>query len=92
MQEIGQALDTPDDIIFDWLQEVSYPDQSFGRTILGPAEKVAKFARADLKAFVKDNYDGEPESHYSVILGDPPTLEDVERFLVPFTKERRPVQ
>ena len=56
LQEIGQALDTPDDIIFDWLQEVSYPDQSFGRTILGPAERVAKFARADLQTFVKDNY------------------------------------
>ncbi|NBO21449.1 MAG: insulinase family protein, partial [Rhodobacteraceae bacterium] len=40
LQEIGQALDTPDDIIFDWLQEVSYPDQPFGRTILGPAERV----------------------------------------------------
>jgi predicted Zn-dependent peptidase len=35
LQEIGQALDTPDDIIFDWLHEVSYPDQPFGRTILG---------------------------------------------------------
>jgi predicted Zn-dependent peptidase len=56
LQEIGQALDTPDDIIFDWLQEVSYPDQSFGRTILGPSERVAKFARADLQTFVKDNY------------------------------------
>ncbi len=56
LQEIGQALDTPDDIIFDWLQEVSYPDQSFGRTILGPADNVAGFARADLQTFVKDNY------------------------------------
>lgn len=56
LQEIGQSLDTPDDIIFDWLQEVSYPDQSFGRTILGPAEKVSKFNRGDLKAFVKENY------------------------------------
>jgi predicted Zn-dependent peptidase len=27
LQEIGQALDTPDDVIFDWLQEASYPDQ-----------------------------------------------------------------
>ncbi|MFB0993904.1 MAG: pitrilysin family protein, partial [Paracoccaceae bacterium] len=36
LQEIGQTLDTPDDIIFDWLQEISYPDQPFGRTILGP--------------------------------------------------------
>ena len=40
LQEIGQANDTPDDIIFDWLQEVAYPDQPIGRTILGPAERV----------------------------------------------------
>jgi predicted Zn-dependent peptidase len=37
LQEIGQALDTPDDIIFDWLQEEAYPDQAIGRTILGPS-------------------------------------------------------
>ena len=56
LQEIGQALDTPDDIVFDWLQEVSYPDQAFGRTILGPEERVSQFAAKDLKAFVKENY------------------------------------
>jgi predicted Zn-dependent peptidase len=56
LQEIGQALDTPDDIIFDWLQEVSYPDQSFGRTILGPAERVAGFSREDLTRFVGEHY------------------------------------
>jgi predicted Zn-dependent peptidase len=56
LQEIGQALDTPDDIIFDWLQEVCYPDQSFGRTILGPTEKVSSFRAKDLKAFVAENY------------------------------------
>ncbi len=56
LQEIGQALDTPDDIIFDWLQEVSYPDQSFGRTILGPEERVSSFNRADLKRFVTQHY------------------------------------
>ena len=27
LQEIGQSLDTPDDVIFDWLQEAAYPDQ-----------------------------------------------------------------
>ena len=37
LQEIGQSLDTPDDVIFDWLQEAAYPDQPIGRTILGPA-------------------------------------------------------
>jgi predicted Zn-dependent peptidase len=56
LQEIGQALDTPDDIIFDWLQEVSYPDQPFGRTILGPAERVSSFNRDDLKRFVGEHY------------------------------------
>lgn len=56
LQEIGQALDTPDDIIFDWLQEVSYPDQPFGRTILGPAERVSAFGQADLRAFVGEHY------------------------------------
>ena len=56
LQEIGQALDTPDDIVFDWLQEVSYPDQPFGRTILGPQERVSAFGRADLQGFVKDHY------------------------------------
>jgi predicted Zn-dependent peptidase len=56
LQEIGQALDTPDDIIFDWLQEAAYPEQPFGRTILGPAERVEGFGRGDLSGFVSEHY------------------------------------
>ena len=56
LQEIGQSLDTPDDIIFDWLQEAAYPDQAMGRTILGPAERVSNFGRADLSGFVAEHY------------------------------------
>jgi predicted Zn-dependent peptidase len=56
LQEIGQALDTPDDIIFDWLQEAAFPDQPFGRTILGPAERVSAFGRTDLAGFVGEHY------------------------------------
>lgn len=56
LQEIGQTLDTPDDIIFDWLQEAAYPDQAIGRTILGPAEKVSHFGREDLSRFVGEHY------------------------------------
>jgi predicted Zn-dependent peptidase len=56
LQEIGQALDTPDDIIFDWLHEVSYPDQPFGRTILGPEERVAAFRKIDLEGFTAGHY------------------------------------
>ncbi len=56
LQEIGQALDTPDDIIFDWLQEAAYPEQALGRTILGPSERVSNFARDDLAGFVAEHY------------------------------------
>ena len=56
LQEIGQALDTPDDIIFDWLQEESYRDQAIGRSILGPAERVRSFTKDDLRRFVDEHY------------------------------------
>ena len=35
LQEIGQANDTPDDIIFDHFQEAAYPRQPMGRPVLG---------------------------------------------------------
>ena len=56
LQEIGQALDTPDDVIFDWLQEVAYPGQAMGRPILGLAERVARFDAVDLRRFVAGHY------------------------------------
>ena len=56
LQEIGQALDTPDDIIFDWLQEAAYPGQPMGRTILGPSERVAAFQRDDFVDFTGRHY------------------------------------
>jgi predicted Zn-dependent peptidase len=56
LQEIGQALDTPDDIVFDWLQEAAYPGQPIGRSILGPAERVRGFGRPDLETFVRGHY------------------------------------
>ena len=56
LQEIGQAHDTPDDVIFDWLQETAFPDQPIGRTILGPSERVEAFDAADLTRFVAERY------------------------------------
>jgi predicted Zn-dependent peptidase len=56
LQEIGQTLDTPDDIVFDWLQEAAYPDQPLGRTILGEADRVESFAKSDLRRFVGEHY------------------------------------
>lgn len=59
LSEIGQSLDTPDDIIFDWLQGVSYPDQPMGRPILGPASNIKRFQQADLSGFVARQYGAE---------------------------------
>ena len=56
LQEIGQALDTPDDIIFDWLQEVAYPGQPIGRPILGESAGCRALARTTCAAFVASHY------------------------------------
>ncbi len=56
LQEIGQVLDTPDDVVFDWLQEAAYPDQPIGRPILGPTERVRGFTRDDLAHFIARHY------------------------------------
>ncbi|MCF6273385.1 MAG: insulinase family protein [Rhodobacteraceae bacterium] len=59
LSEIGQSLDTPDDVIFDWLQGVSYPDQPMGRPILGPTDNIKRFAQNDLSGFVATHYGAE---------------------------------
>ena len=59
VQEIKQGIDTPDDIIFDFVQEQAFPNQALGRTILGPAEKVRSFGQAELQGYLKSNYSGE---------------------------------
>jgi predicted Zn-dependent peptidase len=56
IQEIGQALDTPDDIVFDYLQETAFPDQPIGRSILGTTEGVARLSRGDLSGFMQRHY------------------------------------
>ena len=56
LQEIGQARDTPDDIIFDHLQGVIYPDQPMGWPILGEDATVSDFRREDLRAYMDSNY------------------------------------
>lgn len=56
LQEIGQSMDTPDDIIFDWLQETAFPEQPMGRAILGPPERVRAFAQSDFCGFIGRHY------------------------------------
>jgi predicted Zn-dependent peptidase len=56
LQEIGQAEDTPDDIIFDHLQEACYPDQPLGWSILGTEDTVAGMPRDALAGFMGRHY------------------------------------
>ena len=56
LQEIGQALDTPDDSIFDRFQETAYPGQAIGRPVLGTSEIVAGIDRSTLQGYMKRHY------------------------------------
>jgi predicted Zn-dependent peptidase len=56
IQEIGQANDTPDDIVFDNFQETAFPDQSIGRPVLGSAEGVAALERKALFDYLGTHY------------------------------------
>ena len=56
IQEIGQTRDTPDDLVFDYLQEACYPEQPMGRPIFGSEETVAGFSRRDLLAYMTKHY------------------------------------
>lgn len=56
LQEIGQTLDTPDDIIFDYFQQTCFPDQAMGRSILGPASNVSGFTHMQVKDYMKTHY------------------------------------
>src|SRR6185312_8081232 len=58
LQELGQAKDTPDDIIFDHLQSAAYPDQPMGWPILGLEDTVSNFSREQLSEYMAANYRG----------------------------------
>jgi predicted Zn-dependent peptidase len=56
LQEIAQTNDTPDDIIFDYFQEIAYPEQSFGRSILGTEELIKNATREKIVEYANNNH------------------------------------
>ncbi len=56
LQEIGQANDTPDDIIFDKFQETAYPGQSMGRPTLGTEDGIKAMTRGQLTGYMRSHY------------------------------------
>lgn len=59
IQEIGQAEDTPDDVVFDLMQEAAYPAQPMGRPILGSIDLVNGYGRSDLSGYMSHHYKAE---------------------------------
>ncbi len=56
LQEIAMYLDIPDDVVFDLLRNISYPDQPLGRSILGSPNNIKKFKGKDFFGFVDKYY------------------------------------
>jgi predicted Zn-dependent peptidase len=56
LQEIGQANDTPDEIIFDLFQERAFPDQAMGRPVLGRPQIIESIRREQVAGYLRNNY------------------------------------
>jgi predicted Zn-dependent peptidase len=59
LQEIGQANDTPDDIIFDHFQETAFPDQMLGQPVLGRADIIRRIGRDTVADYMHAHYSAE---------------------------------
>ncbi|MGJ4927225.1 M16 family metallopeptidase [Bradyrhizobium sp. HKCCYLS2038] len=58
VQEIGAAQDTPDDVVFEHLNELCFPDQPMGRSLLGTAKTLEAFDRDKLHGYLSTHYRG----------------------------------
>ena len=58
VQEIGAVADTPDDLVFEYLQATAFPGQPFGRSILGTPATVRSFDGAKLRDYLGRHYRG----------------------------------
>lgn len=56
VQEIGATEDAPDDLVFDYLQSIAFPNQPMGRPILGTPETVCSFKDKNLRTYLARNY------------------------------------
>jgi predicted Zn-dependent peptidase len=58
VQEIGAALDTPDDRVYDLFTEAAFPDQPLGRNILGTPATVEAVVPSMLQDYLARHYRG----------------------------------
>ena len=58
LQEIGAALDSPEDVVFTGFQETAFSKQAIGRSILGTPETVSGFKPVDIQNYLDEHYHG----------------------------------
>ncbi|MCB1510684.1 MAG: insulinase family protein [Hyphomicrobiaceae bacterium] len=56
LQEIAGIQDSPDEVAYDLVQEIAYPGQSVGRTVIGTPQSVTAISRQDLEDHLRRRY------------------------------------
>ncbi len=56
LSEIGEAEDTPDDLVFEMMSEAAFPDQPLGRPILGTRDSVRAMTPDSIRDYLTDHY------------------------------------
>ena len=56
LQEIAALEDSPDDIVYDLLQDAAYPGQAVGRPVIGTPRSVRSLSASQLKALLSVHY------------------------------------
>jgi predicted Zn-dependent peptidase len=56
VQEIGQSLDQPEDVLFDMVQKKAWGDAGLGRPVLGSAEIIKSIKRERLSHYLSCHY------------------------------------
>lgn len=56
LEEMKMVADTPDEQVFEHFQETAYPNQPFGRSILGTTDIIKSVTRDDIVSYVNQHY------------------------------------
>lgn len=56
LQEIHQANDTPDEVVYDLFQIAAYPDQPLGRPVLGYHDGISTMERSSMEDYMAEHY------------------------------------
>ena len=55
-QEILESYDAPDDIVFDYFQELLFPNQPLGKPVLGTPETLSSITTDELRKYMSTKY------------------------------------